>query len=320
MVKATLYDAEGRDREVVATAKVMREVGEQQLLWLDLRRDDTKGLVAAAKLLDLSAEAQMRLTALERSTALDNHPAHFQFSVPAPPRDGAKSSCHLDFLVAEKWLLTVRDTDLEFLAAFRDQDRGESMKGALSPATVAASLLDWHLESYFDSISEVEAALDALDGEVLASRADRAALDRLAQMRRRVAALRGSIADQRAVFHGLVRPDFTPIADSDAAAHFAKLATRFDRAVDSVERARDVVVGSFDLFTSKTAQDTNELVKALTFFTVVIGFTAAIAGLFGMNFDVPIFKTGAAGFYTVLGCLAALFVASFVVARWRKWI
>ncbi len=319
MVKAYLYDAEGRDCETDIDAAALAGLSESQLVWFDIDRCDHAAVEAVATLLALTPDARRRLGA-RRGNTLDHHPDHFQFSVPAPPDGSGEAIGHLDFLIAPGWLLTVRDGEVSFLRNFRDQDKGETMKGALSPATIAASLLDWHLESYFDAISDIEAALDKLDSEILAERTDRSALERLGRMRRRVALLRGRIADQRSVFHGLVRPDFGPVASGDAAEFFHALAGRFDRAVDSVERARDVVIGSFELFASKTALDTNDLVKALTFVTVVIGFAAAIAGIFGMNFETPFFKTGVTGFYEVLGGLVVLTILATVAARWRRWI
>ena len=102
--------------------------------------------------------------------------------------------------------------------------------------------------------------------------------------------------------------------------HFQALASRFERAVDEVEHTRDLVVGSFELFTSRSAQQTNDLVKALTFFTVIIGITAAVAGLFGMNFDPPFFQSGATGFFAVTGGLAILAIGAWVLGRRRGWI
>ncbi len=321
MVKAFLYDAEGRDREVNAGKATLAAAGDHQLLWFDLRRDASGQIDAMAKLTGIAVEARNAIAAAAGDTALHTYETHFQFSVPAPPQGLRRSTERLDFLIAPTWLATVRDSDIKFLAAFRDQDRGETMKGRLTPAVLAASLLDWHLESFFDAIAKVEAALDALDAKVLASRANDGVLGELAKMRRQVAVLRASIAEQRPLFHGLVRPDFAPVADSpDAHASYTALSGRFDRTVDSVERAREAVVGSFDLFASKTGQETNELVKGLTFVTVIIGLSAAVAGIFGMNFKVPIFETGPTGFYGVLGGLVALIIVSAVLARWRRWI
>ncbi|HEY0164316.1 MAG TPA: CorA family divalent cation transporter, partial [Sphingomicrobium sp.] len=105
-----------------------------------------------------------------------------------------------------------------------------------------------------------------------------------------------------------------------AAPHFQVLASRFERAIDEVEHTRDLVTGSFELFSSRTGQQTNELVKVLTYLTAVIGFCAAVAGVFGMNFETGFFKSGDFGFYFTIGMLFAIIIVSAVIARWRKWL
>jgi len=107
-----------------------------------------------------------------------------------------------------------------------------------------------------------------------------------------VSKLRALLVAQRDVFYGLSRPDFAIVTDSGAAPFYEALVHRFQRALDEVERSRDVVVGSFELFTSRTSQQTNDLVKVLTFLTAIVGFCAAIAGLMGMNFKLGFFETG----------------------------
>ena len=47
---------------------------------------------------------------------------------------------------------------------------------------------------------------------------------------------------------------------------------------------------------------------------------AAIAGFFGMNFQIPIFNTGRRGFYTDLSALAAMSLLAAMIARRNEWI
>ena len=94
-------------------------------------------------------------------------------------------------------------------------------------------------------------------------------------MRRKVSELRHFLSLQRPVFYGLSRPDFTHIVESDAAAHYRSLERRFERAVDAVDHARELVNGSFELFTTRTAEATNDLVRRLTFITVMLGVVGA---------------------------------------------
>jgi Mg2+ and Co2+ transporter CorA len=110
------------------------------------------------------------------------------------------------------------------------------------------------------------------------------------------------------------------ITDSGAAAFYEGLVARFERAIDEIERTRAVVVGSFELFTSRTGQQTNDLVKVLTFLTAIVGFCAAIAGLMGMNFKLAFFETGMTGFSLVTGGLVLVALISVAYARYREWI
>src|SRR5690606_26862125 len=125
----------------------------------------------------------------------------------------------------------------------------------------------------------------------------------------RVSRLRASLSGQRNVFYALSRPDHQQMAHSGAAPHFQVLTGRFERAIDEVEHTRDLVVGSFELFASRSSQLTNDLVKTLTYLTAVIGVCAAVAGIFGMNFETGFFVTGDTGFYVTIIALIVVILA-----------
>jgi Mg2+ and Co2+ transporter CorA len=166
----------------------------------------------------------------------------------------------------------------------------------------------------------IELMVDRLDERVLRETATKTLLGRMVALRRRVSKLRALLVAQRDVFYGLSRPDIALITDSGAAPFYEALVNRFQRALDEVERSRDVVVGSFELFTSRTSQQTNYLVKVLTFLTAIVGFCAAIAGLMGMNFKLAFFETGMEGFAMVTGGLLVIAICSVAYARHRDWI
>lgn len=128
------------------------------------------------------------------------------------------------------------------------------------------------------------------------------------------------LAAQRPIFYGFSQPDFALNFSDVTEQAYPVLSRRFDRASDEVERTREVVVGSFELFTSMTAQQTNDLVKALTFLTAIICFCALVAGILGINFELPILQSGMRGFEAVIGRMARLSVLALFAARWRRWI
>jgi magnesium transporter len=87
-----------------------------------------------------------------------------------------------------------------------------------------------------------------------------------------------------------------------------------------VNRAQAIIVGSFDLYATRTAQDTNQLVKTLTVVTVSMGLAEVIATVFSMNFEIPFTSTGVTGFSIVVGAMIAVAVLSWLFAVWRRWV
>ncbi len=330
-VRTYLYDAEGNDQEVELSADRIRAIEERQLLWIDVDEPAPAALKDLARLLDLDG-ASLGTIARTRGSRVENYGHYTQFAVataPATvdngngnhrPKSSSDGESFLHFLIAERWLLTVHDGHINFIEDFRSQDRAETTIGALTTYNFAASLLDVHLQAYFDEIGRVEALVDKLDEQALTNPSSTTLLGRMVALRRRVSRLRSSLASQRGVFYALSRPDLQLLTESGAAPHFQVLIGRFERAIDEVEHTRDLVVGSFELFASRSAQQTNDLVKTLTYLTAVIGVCAAVAGVFGMNFETGVWGSGDAGFYVTVITLSALVLASTVIARWRGWI
>jgi len=154
---------------------------------------------------------------------------------------------------------------------------------------------------------------------LLASHVHRECLADLAQLRRGASRLRRMLSPHRQVFGALARPDFRPSEDRATDKEFRALEQRFERAMDAVENTRDLVVGTFELFTTRSAERTNDTMRVLTFVTVLLGSLAVVAGVLGMNFKTPFFDTGDTGFWTAIGVMLGFAVFATAFARWRRW-
>ena len=319
MTSVYFYDAEGRDEQVELTKDLVTHLEEHQLLWLDLQRDDQRVKDDAARILGWDENSRAEVDEPPTPPRLQLYDGYFQFSVPLPIKtDG--TAPRLDFLVAEKWLVTVRDVPIQYFDEFRDQDRGMSFRGNLTPAALTASLLDWHIESFQLELMAIGKSTDKIDTDILAQRERRSLLNTLAVMRRRVSRVRDALGEHRPIIQGMLRSDFTPVADTPDAEHFRAVERHFERAEDAVERAREAVVGSFDLYAARTAHETNLVIRALTVATVILGMISATACVFGMNFQTSLPQTGWLGFGITIGVMVLASIAIFAFFRLRKWV
>ncbi len=319
--QVTLYDADGADRAVDVDQIDIGRLQEQQLLWIDVESDDSALIDELGRRLDLPADAIAALQNMESTPRVDNYGDCFHLQVVAVEHEGGLkfNGTVLGIVAGANYVLSVHHRPVPFIAALRERERGESELGALSAESFTASLLNWQLSTYFAAVSDFEAVVERLEVEILAEK-DGHCLEDLRNLRRGASRLRRMLAPHRVVFGGLARPDFRPRASGEANAHFFHLETNFERAIDVVQNTRDLVIGSFELFSSQTALRTNEVMRSLTFFTVLIGTLAVLAGLLGMNFAAPFFETGAKGFWSALAGMAIVVVIAMLVARRRRWL
>lgn len=320
-VKALLYDADGLDREIAFDEKLIAERSAQCLLWIDVTGRERQKIEQVASLLKFHPASVKAVANDLGNPRLYNYGHYFQFGVTAlNPKENRYTPAPVEFFCGAGYVVTIHDEEIGFLREFKEQDRGETRIGSLDSSVVVASMLDWHLGTYFRALRAFELEIDRIDEEVLTRPVARQRLTELTALRRLISQLRGLLIPQEEVFYGLTRPDFTLAEEKDATVHFQALERRYERAVDLIENARNLMLGSFDLFTSRAAESTNSSVKALTLLTILLGVTGTVAGIFGMNFEVEYWKTGSLGFWAVVGGMALLIAGAVIFARIKKWI
>lgn len=309
--RALLYDAAGHDQEVEDLEKVdASALGSEQLLWVDVSEfedGETHGLPPHVPVSEVS---------LEELGALQIFDDHYRFAISLHDQDRSK----LGFVVGKTWILTLGKKRPSFFDEFTEADQGETLKGRMSPTALMATLLIRQLTTFQEEVGTVDKEIDKLDETILRSREKRAPLGILAALRRRVAGVRADLSNQRSIVHSLIGPDFFAHVTADDQPFLVEVNRVFERVEDDVTRARDTIIGSFELYASRVAQDTNQLLKALTIATVITGIVGAVAGVFGMNFDTFIPKTGMTGFLLVTGAMLFASLALVAIAVWRRWI
>ena len=320
-VRALLYDADGADREVEVTPSVFDELREQQLLWVDIAVDEGGSVEGPWEALGVRhIETALESSGRPRIEAFDRF---FHVTVVVVEED--ENSYHpirLHAFVGDNWILTAHRPTFDLVGTFNAPLRGETGLGAVDGAVFLGTLLNWLLNAYFHAIEQLEGQVDRLDEQLLAKdqETDEDVLLRdLVASRRRITALRRLLVPHRDVFTLLAQPDSNAITESESSKTYQGLTMRLESAVESIDQIRDMLIGSFNVFMTQTAQRTNEVMKVLTVASVLLLPAVVIAGIMGMNFRVGIFQiTGL--FWVTVGVMIALAITTIVVARWRKWI
>lgn len=321
-VRTVLFDAEGRDKEVELNKKMVKELSENQLLWVDMRNAEDDEIERMGKIFGLDPQCVCDLIEVHHRPELRNYGDYFHLQVIGVARKDSKDEpVHLDMVAGKNFVVTVQQENLKLLDNFNEQVRGNTQIGKLASADFVAALLDLHLDSYYHALNNVEDQIDRFDDAALTGKlSGKSEISGLVSMRRWVRHLRRLLIPHREVYGRLARPDFAHFFNDGTTGYVDSLYNRMEKAIDAVDNARDLVFGSFDILMAQSTENTNNIVKVLTVVTVAAALAAVLAGTLGMNFAADIFQTGNAGFFTAVSVMVIITIAIIAIARWREWI
>lgn len=307
-VRVLLFE-QGRDAREVSGNELANwaDPGDQQLLWVDVVAPD--GPPEALAVLGIELEALEPEHGGDIGLLMEGRWRHLFVRAINWQSERRPVAIPISIALARNVVVTVRRAHVQFVDAVLDNEADHLRVGQLESTVFAMALLDRMLTDYLDARDAFESALDHL--ELLILRRPRPSqLAELQRLRHLASRLRRHLAAQRDLFDALARPDFDPEQSRDAARACRVISSRYTRVMQSVEAAREWVNGSFDLYTSRAAEGTNQAMHTLTVVTVAMGLAATIAGVLGMNFDAPVFESGERGFLFALAAIGLIVVGA----------
>jgi magnesium transporter len=325
MTRATLYGGRERDREVDLDAKLVSSLTKSKLLWVDLDEVNDGELEEVARTLDLSEEAMRGIARRGSLAEMERFPDCIRLRLVAvqPSDDGERKrrppridTEAIDIVAAPNIVVTAHDGSVAAFETFTEALHGDTNLGTLDAATFMAALVDQVLATYLTEVEDIEQRVDALDELALRSRDTELVLGEIVRLRRRVGMLRRALAPLRVALAPLGRPDMDI---PGLGKPWPGVMDRLERAIDAVENARELIIGSFDVFMARNAERTNDIMKTLTILNAILLPAIVVAGAMGMNFRIAFFDNPI-NFWIVVAAMIILAIGIVAFSRWRKWI
>jgi magnesium transporter len=319
-VKAYLFDAEGADHPQELHDGLAGSISEKQLLWVNAADPSEEELRQIAAALNIEVDVLHRAISPTRHPRIETVGSYVNMTVMAPLVEGKHfKATPLALVAGPNYVVALHNGTIDFLDSFDEQTRGDTKLGELDSGTFLVAMLNRFINRYFELLDDLGVEVDRLDERALSSRKGHTFLNSIVQLRHQVSELRWILSPHRQVFATLAGPDFGKVAFVDSTADFAELLDRMEKALNGVEVTREMVIGSFEVYTTVTAHNTNRSVRLLTIITVVVGLSGVIAGAMGMNFtDWEFFHTGAFGFTVVVAGMVLLALVTLALAKWRN--
>ena len=322
-VRARLYDARGDDRDVDVGSIEPGKIDDKALLWIDVDGHDAADIDAVARAVALEPRLHRGLANTQHQPRVIRLPDRVGIVLTAIDRNGPNGDESLvrrglDVVVGRNLVITVHEGGLAAIRDFDEQVRGERDLGLLDAGAFMAGLLDAVLATYLGEVEDIEREIEKLDQVALRQSASHDDfLDRVVQLRRRIALLRRWVAPNRDAIAPLIRPDFE--LHGDIVRSWPGMLDRLEHVIAAVENARELLVGSLDIYLGRSAQRSNDVMKTLTIVSSIALPAVVLAGVMGMNFQIDFFDN-AQNFYIVVVAMLVVSITILLLARWRHWI
>lgn len=323
-IRARQFDADRKDTILSFAEAIATDPDDRQLVWIDIQGAlDSSEAGALAKRVGMDERTRRALEHPGDRPHLAIHGDYFHVRVAAEPGKGKESVLPWLDVVAGRSniVISVHAGSIGFLDKIDDRVELDAEVGSISAATFVALLLGGAVTSYFKAVDAIEDDVDELDARALKRDDRQDLLNDLVVIRRRLARLRRTLAGHREVFAALADAGMLKVVDdADAGAALLAVGDRFKDALAAIEDARDVLIGSFDVYMTRTAQRTNDIMKILALTSVLLLPGSLIAGLLGMNVSIPFSKDDPSSFWIVVGSVVALAVVIVGFVRVRRWL
>lgn len=317
-IRSRFYDAAGEDKEIELSAGVVKGLTDEQLLWVDVEQPRPADLEEIAAAFEFPTAIMSALAAPGDDARLVRAPEVTLLTVLSTEiQDGRDKPIAVDLVAGRNVVVSIHAQPVSAIDEFESHVSDEQSLGKLNAGSFLGGVVDTMLGSFRRGVEEIEAEVDKLDEIALRGKDPGDFLERVVRLRRRAATLRRMLVPQRETFGPLSRPDFE--LHEELGQPWPGLVDRLEKTISGVERARDLLVGSSDIYLGRMAQRSGEVMKALTILSAVLLPAVVVAGVMGMNFKLGFFDNPN-NFWLVVAAMLGLAALVLGVARLRHWI
>ena len=188
-----------------------------------------------------------------------------------------------------------------------------------SPAFIYFLLWDAVVDGFLPKIFYVDNQLEEIEEQYLEGEAGTEILDRIAQCKYMVRALKRSLLPMQRVMRHMGGAKLELVSD-ESRAYLRQLFDHMDRLSQTMDSLQDRVHSALAGYNSVLAQQQNNVLKVLTIIATIMMPLSLIAAIYGMNFDFMPELRSKYGYFVVLGIMLVLAGTMLSIFKRRKWL
>ncbi len=225
----------------------------------------------------------------------------------------------LDGYLGDNYVVTFRNEPFRSIDNVKRQIRSTPLSCRRGAAYLLHQILDQLVDLYMPVVDDFDSAINILEDRVfMMTQGNNKVLEEIMDLRRAVARLKRISSRQLDVLYRISHGEFSQISENNLP-FYRDVHDHLLRISDLSENYRDLVSSLFDIHFAVTANKTNEVMKVLAVFSTIMLPLSLIAGIYGMNTNLPD-SENPNSFWHVIGVMF-FFLIIMMIYFWRKgWI
>ncbi|NOV26041.1 magnesium and cobalt transport protein CorA [Cupriavidus necator] len=186
--------------------------------------------------------------------------------------------------VGPNYVVSVRHGVSSTYAPVRERCEHDPTGLANGPGYVLYALMDFVVDHYLPIVTRLEDTFEALEQNIFRDEFDRAAIERLYQIKRQVLRLRNAVSPVEDMCSQLIRlhEDLVP---KELRAYFRDVEDHASRLVRTLDVVREMLTTAVQVNLALVTVGQNEVVKRLAGWGAILAIPTVMFSLYGMNFD-----------------------------------
>lgn len=218
-----------------------------------------------------------------------------------------------DFIVTVRLGSTRRHNEL------RNKLEHDEEHLAEGPDYVAHAILDFIVDGYQPIMEKLEMAVQEMEERAIAAFPDQSTIRRIFRLRRQLRRFERIVGPMEAVCDRLVRHQLSMV-DPEARVWFRDVLDHVKRTMARVNGLKDTLVTIVETASLLEQHRQGTMTRQLAAWAAILAVPTAIAGIYGMNFDVMPELRWRYGYFIVLGVIAAICVMLYWRFRRIGWL
>ena len=221
----------------------------------------------------------------------------------------------LAIFVGLNFVVSVRNSSMQGFLGVRERCEREPELLRHGAGFVFYALMDAVVDRYFPLLDAIETDLEDIEAQIFETGAARLNIERLYALKRRATVLRHAVAPLLEVtskLHG----GRVPAVCASTQDYFRDVHDHLVRINGTIDAVRDTIGTAIQVNLSMVTIEESETTKRLAAWAAIFGVSTALAGIWGMNFEVMPELKWKYGYALALGAIVS--AASLLYWRFRR--